>query len=37
MQSKATSPENYLNELPEDRKEPMMKLRWFDPLLIGQF
>ena len=27
MQSKATSPENYLNELPEDRIEPMTKLR----------
>ncbi|WP_417609474.1 DUF1801 domain-containing protein [Owenweeksia hongkongensis] len=27
MQSKATTPEQYLEELPEDRKEPMLKLR----------
>jgi len=27
MQSKATSPKQYLNELPEDRKEPIQKLR----------
>ncbi len=27
MQSKATTPEQYLNELPEDRQEPMRKLR----------
>lgn len=27
MQSKATSPEQYISELPEDRKEPMSKLR----------
>lgn len=27
MQSKATTPEQYLGELPEDRKEPMIKLR----------
>lgn len=26
MQSKATTPEQYLNELPEDRQEPMRKL-----------
>ncbi len=27
MQSKATSPQQYLDELPEDRKEPILKLR----------
>ena len=27
MQSKATTPEQYLSELPEDRKEAMLKLR----------
>jgi uncharacterized protein YdhG (YjbR/CyaY superfamily) len=27
MQSKATSPQQYLDELPEDRKEPIQKLR----------
>jgi len=27
MQSKATTPEQYLAELPEDRKEPMSRLR----------
>ena len=27
MQSKATSPKQYLEELPEDRKEPIKKLR----------
>ena len=27
MQSKATSPKQYLEELPEDRKEPVSKLR----------
>jgi hypothetical protein len=27
MQSKATTPEQYLSELPEDRKAPMLKLR----------
>ena len=27
MQSKATSPHQYLDELPEDRKEPIQKLR----------
>lgn len=27
MQSKATSPQQYLDELPEDRKEPINKLR----------
>lgn len=27
MQSKATTPKQYLDELPEDRKEPMSKLR----------
>ena len=27
MQSKATTPEQYLSELPEDRKEVMLKLR----------
>ncbi len=27
MQSKATSPQQYLDELPEDRKEPISKLR----------
>ena len=27
MQSKATSPQQYLDELPEDRKEPIKKLR----------
>ena len=27
MQSKATSPQQYLDELPEDRKEPICKLR----------
>jgi len=27
MQSKATSPKQYLDELPEDRKEPIQKLR----------
>ena len=27
MQSKATTPEQYLSELPEDRKEGMLKLR----------
>ena len=27
MQSKATTPEHYLAELPEDRKEAMLKLR----------
>ncbi len=27
MQSKATTPEQYLNELPEDRQEPMRNLR----------
>ncbi|MEC3905949.1 DUF1801 domain-containing protein [Tamlana sp. 2201CG12-4] len=27
MQSKATSPQQYLDELPEDRKEPLKKLR----------
>lgn len=27
MQSKATTPEKYLSELPEDRKEAMLKLR----------
>lgn len=27
MQSKATSPQQYLEELPEDRKEPIEKLR----------
>lgn len=27
MQSKATSPKQYLEELPEDRKEPIQKLR----------
>ena len=27
MQSKATSPQHYLTELPEDRKEPIQKLR----------
>lgn len=27
MQSKATTPEQYLSELPEDRKIPMLKLR----------
>ena len=27
MQSKATSPQQYLDELPEDRKEPVQKLR----------
>ncbi|MDO5979229.1 DUF1801 domain-containing protein [Flavivirga spongiicola] len=27
MQSKATSPQQYLDELPEDRKEPIHKLR----------
>lgn len=27
MQSKAATPEDYLKELPEDRKEPMRKLR----------
>jgi hypothetical protein len=26
MQSKATSPEDYINQLPEDRKEPVSKL-----------
>jgi uncharacterized protein YdhG (YjbR/CyaY superfamily) len=27
MQSKATTPEQYIKELPSDRKEPMVKLR----------
>jgi len=27
MQSKATSPEQYINELPEERKTPIKKLR----------
>lgn len=27
MQSKATSPEQYISELPEDRKEPISRLR----------
>ncbi len=27
MQSKATTPQQYLDELPEDRKEPIQKLR----------
>ena len=27
MQSKATSPEQYINELPEDRKKVVEKLR----------
>ena len=27
MQSKATTPEQYLSELPEDRKDAMLKLR----------
>lgn len=27
MQSKATSPQQYIDELPEDRKEPILKLR----------
>ncbi|TXG36952.1 DUF1801 domain-containing protein [Seonamhaeicola maritimus] len=27
MQSKATTPQQYLDELPEDRKEPILKLR----------
>jgi len=27
MRSEATTPEQYLNELPEDRKEPILKLR----------
>lgn len=27
MQSKATSPEQYINELPDDRREPVQKLR----------
>ena len=27
MRSAATTPQQYLNELPEDRKEPMLKLR----------
>lgn len=27
MQSKATTPQQYINELPEDRKEPVSKLR----------
>ncbi len=27
MQSKASSPQQYINELPDDRKEPLQKLR----------
>lgn len=27
MQSKATTPQHYIDELPEDRKEPILKLR----------
>ena len=27
MQSKATTPQQYLDQLPDDRKEPVQKLR----------